>query len=480
MCSKISSHKTQIDYPRKEDINMSVTMNTLQALDQYMTTYASSDNSNFNKKHNKRSSRFAMHDSSELQNLYSTIQWKSRFAPLYLTDPTPRSIAYAIHLKESANNLKQTIGALSDDDDLFSLKSAYSDNESLASVEYEPDDANGEVPTDFTLEVENFASPQVNTGKYMKANQPVSLSPDSYSFDILTNKLHYELQFNVHEGDTNYELQKKLSRLINNSDIGVSAKVVETRGLTALEVTSDAYGLPVQGERHFTITDENTTYRNGIVDYLGLNKNIKEATNAVYSINGNEESSYSNTFNVHGAYHVTLHPENSAADMNSMPDQLAARAAAMTKASATSAQNSVAKIGLYPDAESLSNNIETFVDGYNRFMNGVINDETEASLTKLLSKDLHKFLDLHSYNLEKYGISINEDATLDYQKGVEITDAAAIKGFGSQILRKLSAISLDPMEYIDRRICAYSNPNASYPNPYMTSIYTGMLYNNYM
>lgn len=455
-------------------------MNTLQALDQYMTTYASSDSIQSNRKYNKRSSRFAMHDSSELQNLYSTIQWKSRFAPLYLTDPTPRSIAYAIHLKESANNLKQTIGALSNDDDLFSMKSAYSDNESLASVEFEPDDADGEVPTDFMLEVENFASPQVNTSKYLKANQPVSLEPGSYSFDILTNKLHYELQFNVHEGDTNNDLQKKLSRLINNSDIGVSAKVVESRGLTALEVTSDAYGLPVQGERHFTITDDNTTYRDGIVDYLGLNKNIKEATNAVYSINGNEESSYSNTFSVHGAYHVTLHPENSATDMSAMSEQITARAAAMARAPSTNANHATARIGLYPDAESLSNNIETFVEGYNRFMNGVINDETEESLTRLLSKDLHKFLDLHSYNLEKYGISINEDATLDYQKNGEITDAAAIKGFGSQVLRKLSAISLDPMEYIDRRICAYSNPNASYPNPYMTSIYTGMLYNNYM
>lgn len=459
---------------------MSVTMNTIQALDQYMTTYASSDSIKSNRKYNKRSSRFAMHDSSELQNLYSTIQWKSRFAPLYLTDPTPRSIAYAIHLKESANNLKQTIGALSNDDDLFAMKSAYSDNESLASVEYEPDDAEGDVPTDFMLEVENFASPQVNTSKYLKANQPVSLEPGSYSFDILTNKLHYELQFNVHEGDTNNDLQKKLSRLINNSDIGVSARVVESRGLTALEVTSDAYGLPVQGERHFTITDDNTTYRDGIVDYLGLNKNIKEATNAIYSINGNEESSYSNTFSVHGAYHVTLHPENAATDMSAMSDQLTARAAAMARAPSASANHATAKIGLYPDAESLSNNIETFVESYNRFMNGVINDETEESLTRLLSKDLHKFLDLHSYNLEKYGITINEDATLDYEKNGDITDTAAIKGFGSQVLRKLSAISLDPMEYIDRRICAYSNPNASYPNPYMTSIYTGMLYNNYM
>ncbi len=120
-----------------------------------------------------------------------------------MTDPSPKSIAYAIHLKESANDLKQTIDSLSgDDNDLFSMKSAYSDNEALASVEYEPEDAEGYVPLDFTLEVEKFASPQVNTSKYMRANQPVNLTPDSYSFDILTNKLHYELQFNVNEGDT--------------------------------------------------------------------------------------------------------------------------------------------------------------------------------------------------------------------------------------------------------------------------------------
>ncbi len=244
-------------------------------------------------------------------------------------------------------------------------------------------------------------------------------------------------------------------------------------------MTSDAYGLPVQGERHFTITDDNTTYRSGIVDYLGLNKTIREAANAIYSINGNEESSYSNSFSVHGAYHVTLHPENSTADAG-ISDKITARAAALAGAKNTASANASARIGLYPDAESLSNNIETFVEGYNRFMNGVINDETEEALTKLLSKDLHKFLDLHSYSLEKYGIIVNADATLDYQKSDRITDAAAIKGFGSQILRKLSAISLDPMEYIDRRICAYSNPNTSYPNPYMTSIYTGMLYNNYM
>lgn len=438
---------------------MAVSFTTLQIYDQYLTTYRSRDyDNNNNKKANKRSSRYDTHDQSELQNVYSAIQWKNRFAPLYLTEPSPKSIAFAVHLKESAQNLKQTINSLSgDENDLFALKTAYSDNEALATVEYIPEDSDGNVPSSFALEVESFASPQINTGKFLNANQATDLVPDSYSFDILSNKLHYELQFNVNEGETHSNLQRKLSRLINNSDIGVSAKVVEQDGLSALEITSDAYGLPFQSARHFTINDDNTSYNSGVVNYLGLNDNIKEASNAVYSIDGNEESSYSNTFHVHGAYHVTLHPESDTKNAN---------------------------IGLYADAESLSYNIGTFVDGYNHFLNGVLTDisddkEDNLSLTRLLSKDIVKFLDLHKESLEKNGITVNEDASLDYKKPEGITDADALKGFGNHIMRKLTSISLDPMEYIDRRICAYPNPFTNYINPYMTSIYTGMLFNEY-
>ncbi len=440
---------------------MAVSFTTLQIYDQYLTTYRNRDYDNSsNRKVNRRSSRYDMHEQSELQNLYSAIQWKNRFAPLYLTEPSPKSIAFAVHLKESAQNLKQTINSLSgDDNDLFSMKTAYSDNEELASVEYVSEDADEDVPANFVLEVESFASPQVNTGKFVNANQATELKPDSYSFDILSNKLHYELQFNINEGETNLALQNKLARLINNSDIGVSAKVVNQNGRSALELTSDAYGLPFQNARHFTINDDNTSYRNGVVDYLGLNDNVKEASNAIYSINGNEESSYSNTFNAYGAYHVTLHPENGTGN---------------------------ADIGLYADAESLSHNLETFVNGYNHFLDGVLTDipeDTEGkedlSLTRLLSKDMTKFLDVHRKNLEKYGITVNEDASLDYKMPETLTDTDALKGFGNHIMRKLTSISLDPMEYIDRRICAYPNPFTNYINPYMTSIYTGMLFNTY-
>ena len=449
---------------------MPISFTTLQIYDQYLTTYRNKSGNGGYGKNSRRSSRFDTHDADELKSVYSSIQWKNRFAPLYLNDPTPRSIAYAVHLKESAQDLKQTIHSLSgEDDELFSLKTAYSDNEALASVEYIPEDADDNVPSDFDLKIQSFASPQVNTGSFLPADQPVAMRPDNYSFDILTSKLHYELQFTVNEGETHKELQSKLARLINNSDLGVHAGVVENNGRSALEITSDATGMPYQGVSHFTVTDESTSYTNGIVNYLGLNGSIKNPTNAVYTINGKEQSSYSNTINAFGAYHITLHPEEAAKP----------REGAYPKNTVDVGR---AKISLYADAESLSNNIETFVDGYNHFVNDVLSEDGEesgsegTSMTRLLSNDMHKFLRFHRNDLEKYGISINEDSTLEYSKAEGIADPTALKGFGSHVLRKLNSIAIDPMEYVDRRICAYSNPSTHYINPYMTSIYTGMLF----
>ncbi len=76
---------------------MAVSFTTLQIYDQYLTTYRSRDYDSSNRKVTRRSSRYDTHDQSELQNVYSAIQWKNRFAPLYLNEPTPKSIAFAVH-----------------------------------------------------------------------------------------------------------------------------------------------------------------------------------------------------------------------------------------------------------------------------------------------------------------------------------------------------------------------------------------------
>jgi flagellar hook-associated protein 2 len=364
-----------------------------------------------------------------------------------MTDPTAQSIAYAVHIKESARNFGQSIETIGD-------TTAYSDNTSLLNVEYVPEDATDSTPTDFDIKVESFATPQINSGRYLVSEDEVGLEAGSYSFDMRTNKFHYELQFNINEGDTNIALQQKLARLINSSEIGVNAHVIDNGYMSALEVTSNSIGKPYNGKRRFNITDENTSYSKGVVEYLGLNSSIKEATNATYTINGKQGSSYSNSFQVHGAYHITLNPESSDTDTH---------------------------IGLNLDKDKLSNIIEAFVTGYNDFIKEVNSDDYTCDILK---NDMKKFLKNNKSSLSQYGISVNADSTMSYTPNNDIingtADTTALKALGVNMLKKLDSIAINPMEYIDRRMCSYSNMMTTYPNPYVTSIYSGMLINIYI
>ena len=426
---------------------MPMSFATLQIFNHYLTTYD-----------NKRTSRSRIHDRDELRHIYSDIQLKNRFAPLYLTDPSPQAIAYAVQLKESAEALKQTITSFgsSDTQMLFSSKKAYSDTPELVEVEYTASANKSTAPEHFHLEVKEFASPQINQSSYLTSNQTVLMPPDNYSFDIITNKLHYELQFSVNEGETHEQLQNKLARLINTSDIGIHATIIKNKERTALEINSDAYGIPVQGKHHFKITDENTSQTNGIVHYLGLNKSIHHATNATYYLDGKERSSYANVFSVYGNYQLTLNPES---------------------------QIHEAEIGLYPDMESLAYNIENFVNYYNQFVHGIENDENaKVADNHHLFDEIKKLLRQHKDKIEKYSIEIQDDYTMNYRRDdslSKIPELEDLQNFGNQVLRKLHSIALNPMEYVSRAICAYSNPATSYVNPYVTSIYSGMLFNSY-
>ena len=97
---------------------------------------------------------------------------------------------------------------------------------------------------------------------------------------------------------------------------------------------------------------------------------------------------------------------------------------------------------------------------------------------------MHRLLQGHQSEIEKYGIQVKEDDTLLYpprEKSEEATpmNLDALQNFGSHLIRKLSSIAMDPMEYLNRQICSYPNPATTYINPYVTSIYSGMLFNTY-
>ena len=56
---------------------------------------------------------------------------------------------------------------------------------------------------------------------------------------------------------------------------------------------------------------------------------------------------------------------------------------------------------------------------------------------------------------------------------------STIKDFTNSVLRKTNQVSLNPIEYVNKTIVAYKNPGHNFPVPYMTSNYSGLLFNSY-
>ena len=54
-----------------------------------------------------------------------------------------------------------------------------------------------------------------------------------------------------------------------------------------------------------------------------------------------------------------------------------------------------------------------------------------------------------------------------------------IRDFSNALLKKSNQVSINPMDYVERKIVAYKNPGHNFASSYSTSAYTGMMFNSY-
>lgn len=421
----------------------------------YLTTYAP-----------KSTSQYDTHKKSELRNIYNSIVKLNKESPLYLMDTSKETRKFAVGLKENARLLRNTIASLGglDEKEMFNKKTAYSSNEDLVSASYIGEASAGDSVPSFNIEVTALASNQVNLGTFLPSNERVALSPDAYSFDITINDLSYEFQYNIHEGETNRELQERLSRLISNADIGITADILEDdKGNSSLRLTSAASGLKENKDYIFRVTDDKTSKKNGTVDYLGLAFMSRSPSNAEFILNGEPRSASSNHFTIDKKFELTLN-----------------------RISRTDGES--ANIGLKTDLDSLTENINNLVSGYNSFIKA-------ASEYLDLHPKSHKLLNemagmsrLYQPQLEQLGFEFKSDGQLslndsNFKRSVlnveDRQQISSIRDFTNSVLRKTNQISLNPMEYVDKTIVAYKNPGHNFVAPYVTSNYSGMLFNSY-
>lgn len=427
----------------------------LSVYNHYLTSYAP-----------KGTTSLDTHKKSELRNIYNSIVKLNKESPLYLLDNSSDSKAYAIGLKENARELQNTIASLGGMDEvaLLNKKTAYSSNESIASVLFlgTPEEASS--APELALEVHSLASPQVNMGQYIPSGEPVKLQPDTYSFDLSINDLNYEFQFQIRSEDTNIDVQNRLTRLINNADIGIYAETQEDEsGNSSLKLTSKKSGISQDREYVFRVSDGQTSKTAGIVDYLGIGEITRIPSNAEFTINGAEHSAASNTFTIERLYEVTLNGVS--------PEE------GMT-----------ANIGIKTDAENLMENLRQLFGGYNQFLHSAIDYTQNHPKSNQLVSEMWHLAGSFAKPLSEIGVNITEDGSIDMDEDIlrqSIADGGMaegldqIKGFTKALYRKSGQVTLNPMAYVEKTIVAYKNPGKNFAAPYITSAYSGMLFNGY-
>ena len=412
---------------------------------------------------NKSNSKYDSHTRTQLKNTYSKVVKINSQTPVYKLDLSTAAQKYAIDLKEHARALENITEDLSDgaDGTMTFKKSAVSSNASAVNASYITDFGAASDDESFDINVKQLACSQLNTGNYL---QPRSkhIKPGEYSFDLSINDVIYEFQFKVDNSETTNNIQNKIARLINRSNIGLTANIKEdSLGNTAINIESESTGINGTTPVIFSIKSDDANNQ-PLIDTLGLDRVTQYPANAIFDVDGDERSSMSNSITINKAYDVKL--------------------SKVTEEPVT--------ISLKADADSIVESLNELVAGYNNLIS-VTNDENNNHFqgTEKLQNEIASIARSYKKQLTDSGLSLNKDGTISADKEVIINadnkDALShiyesLNSFKNSIKEKAEDIALNPMDYVNNKIIAYKNPLRSFPDPYNLSAYTGMMFNGYI
>ena len=474
--------------------------------DYYLTTYAS-----------RPATKSDTHKKSELRSVYNNIVKISKKSPLYKVSVSENIQKFAIDLKENARTLSTDANNLfeksleseksqkyvSDNENVVQVKTldtsndintndtnandininntntndinindtnidlTVSSNAGITNPDPDSDNisdtksVNTAFASHYNIEVLNLATPQINTSDYLN-NDDLDIPKGAHSFEVNVGDSAYEFRFNATKDDTNKTVLEKLSRLINRSNIGLTSKMLYSGNNSALEITSNATGLGFTPEIFSIAPGENSPY-DKVVSKLGLNNVSSYPTNANFLLNGMEKTTSSNTFTIGKSLEITLNGISK-------------------KGQATS-------ISLNDDLDSVISSINDMISRYNNLLDLSNNSNEGSDDAAILNKEIHKTTRQYASNLENIGITINENGKMTFDEALFIQTAneddldkslASLNSFRQAIVSRADDISINPMKYVDKVMISYPNPIHSFANPYMTSIYTGMMFNGYI
>lgn len=425
---------------------------------------------------NKYNSKYEPHTRAQLKTMSGKVMKINSQTPAYKIDTSEDAQKYAIDLKENARELIIIANDLTDKDGSINYKKAASSSDSEAiEASYIGDPDNNSIDS-LDISVSQLATNQINISNFLAPDSKY-IEPGSYSFDVNINNLTYEIEFDVDKTETTKDIQDKISRLINNSNIGLNANVVsDSNGNTALSIESDNTGIindnknvifsiKANNDSYDTYTDDNSVYANShaLIDTLGLNRVSQYPKNAVFTIDDVEHSSTSNDISINKTFALSFNKTTG---------------------------NTPVTISIQTDKDSITDSINELVTGYNQLLSVPNNSNNDKFIGNAkLRKEFINLAKTYSTQLNLTGLNVNEDGHIDINKDT-ITNAAnsgtlndifaGLSSFKNALQDKAEDIAFNPMDYVNNKIIAYKNPLRPLNDPYNLSAYTGMMFNGYI
>lgn len=407
--------------------------------------------------------KYDMHKKDELKNVYSKMKDAGIKSPLYLISPTESNRQFALNIKDSAMALQNSISMMQDrdsDDALMNSRKAVASNPNIDCTIIEEN--KDSIPEPFEMQVHQLASKQINTGSDFFVTG-VGPEEGTYTFQAVCEDKTYEFQFHIAERARNNELLGKLARFINKSNLGITAKVEDGEKENMIHMTLSSKNTGVKSESGiiFQLKDISAPVgEKGLISHYGLDRMTTAPSNARFTINGEDKEALANSFILNNSLHIKLHDTS---------------------------EDSV-RIGYVPDDSSIYEGIRQFASDYNQIIKTAA--AYPAGKGNKIIHDLKVIANGYKNQLESAGISIasgNGMMSLDeslVRQSIEEGDMEELfspdHGFAARINSKINEIKINPLEYVDKKVVTYPNTiRVPYPNPYITSMYSGLFFNNY-
>lgn len=402
--------------------------------------------------------KYDSHKKSELRSLYNSMVKLNQSKPFYKLSLSDATQSYVIGIKEAAMELKTSSAFLSEDIDPASQKMSVStDTPSDISVKLLTDDYSS-LPSEIKLQVSQLATSQKNQGINVPSRNS-DIEPGTHYITIQKSGSEYQFEIETQKGESNLHIQRRLSMSINNSNIGIRARVMESNGYSSLSLESQSSGQGAleDGLQFIIKEDDDST----LVDTFGLNQITVYPVNAEFTLNGESQTASSNHISINNGIGIELNR----------------------------ATNKEATIQLAPDHSALLEDVDDFVHYYNHLIDLANQTEGNPNGSKKLLREISNVTKRFHNALEASGLSIDEDGHLEKDEALLVQSTEngqfqelfqQLSDFKNAINEATNKITLNPMEYVDKTIISYPNTKQNFPNPYMPSMYSGMLYNQYV